>query len=181
MTTDRDARYEPLEGELLEAEGPRFDSREGHLEMLRLLSRWMDTAFVVPGVGWRFGLDPIIGLVPVLGDVVTSFISLYILAVAQQYQIPTSTKLRMGLNIAADYMIGAVPLVGNLFDFAWKANDQNLKLLERSIAAEGRRRTKQTAWDWAVLAGIAALLLGLVIGSLALAIFLAGWLLQWVR
>ena len=181
---DSDARREtdePLVGELLGADDGSTDSPEGHLEMLRLLSRWMDTVFEVPVVGWRFGIDPIIGLVPVLGDVVTSFISLYILAVAQHYKIPASTKLRMGLNIAADYFIGAIPVLGNLFDFAWKANDANFKLLERSIAAEGRQRVRQSASDWLIIGGIAVLLFGALIGSLALAIFLAGWLLQLIR
>jgi hypothetical protein len=182
MINERNDAEEPLVGELLGAEeGPRLDSPEGHLEMLRLLSRWMDTAFEVPGLGWRFGLDPIIGLVPVLGDVVTSFVSLYILAVAQHYKIPASTKLRMGMNIAVDYLIGAVPFLGNLFDFAWKANDRNLKLLERSIATEGRQRVQQSAWDWAIIGGVAVLLLGMLIGSVALAIFLAAWLLELVR
>jgi hypothetical protein len=134
----------------------------------------MDTAFEVPGLGWRFGLDPIIGLFPFFGDLVTSFISLYILAVAQHYQIPRSTKLRMGLNIAVDYVVGAIPIVGNFFDFAWKANDRNLKLLERSIAANGtRERAQQSVWDWLIIGGIGVVLLAVLIGSMALAIALA--------
>jgi hypothetical protein len=173
---------EPLVGELLDAdEGPRPLTPEGHLEMLRLLSRWMDTAFEVPGLGWRFGLDPIIGLVPVLGDVVTSFISLYMLAVAQHYQLPRGTKLRMGLNIAVDYVVGAIPLLGNFFDFAWKANDLNFKLLERHISAGARQRTQQSVWDWLILGGLVLLIAGALIGSLALAIFLSGLLLNLVR
>lgn len=173
---------EPLVGDLLDAEDrPTPLSPENHLEILRVLSRYMDTVFEVPGLGWRFGLDPIIGLLPVVGDVVSSAVSLYILAVAQQYNIPQSTKLRMGLNIAVDYVVGAIPLLGNFFDFAWKANDLNLKLLERSIAAGARQRTKQSLWDWAIIAGIALALLAALIGSMALAIFLASWLLQLVR
>jgi hypothetical protein len=172
--TDKPVTDEPLVGELLGAEkGPVPLSPEGHLEMLRMLSRWMDTVFEVPGLGWRFGLDPIIGLVPVLGDVVTSVISLYILAVAQHYQIPQSTKLRMGLNIATDYLVGSIPFLGNLFDFAWKANDRNFKLLERHIAAGAQERAKQSVWDWLVIAGIVVLLVGVLIGSLTIALFLA--------
>jgi hypothetical protein len=171
----RNGGGEPIEGELLGAgEGPIPVSPEGHLEMLRLLSRWMDSAFEVPGLGWRFGLDPLIGLFPVFGDLITSFISLYILAVAQHYQIPRSTKLRMGLNIAIDYVVGAIPILGNFFDFAWKANDLNLKLLERSIAAAGpRERAQQNVWDWLIIGGIAVVLLVVLIGSLALSILLA--------
>lgn len=175
---DADARPsagEPVEGELLGAdESPLPLTPEGHLEMLRLLSRWMDSAFEVPGLGWRFGLDPIIGLVPLFGDLITSFVSLYILAVAQHYQIPRSTKLRMGLNIAVDYIVGAIPLLGNFFDFAWKANDRNLRLLERSIAESGpHERAKQSAWDWLIIVGIAIVLIAVLIGSMALAIALA--------
>jgi hypothetical protein len=150
------------------------------MEILRMLSRWTDTVFEIPGLGWRFGLDPIIGLVPVLGDLVTSVISLYILTVARQMEIPRSTMMRMGFNVAIDYVVGSIPLVGNIFDFAWKANDRNLKLLERTLASGQRERAKQGLWDWLFIGGMIAVLLAVGIGSLALAIFLAGWLLQLV-
>jgi hypothetical protein len=173
---------EPLVGELLGADDRRAPiSPESHLEMLRLLSRWMDTAFEVPGLGWKFGLDPIIGLVPVVGDLVTSVISLYILAVAQHYQIPQSTKLRMGLNVAIDYLVGAIPLLGNFFDFAWKANDLNLKLLERHIAAGARERVHHSVWDWVIIGGLILFVFAALIGSLALALFLAQSLLNLFR
>jgi hypothetical protein len=172
----------PVSGELLGAEeGPRPFTPTGHVDIIRLLSRWTDSVFEIPGLGWRFGLDPILGLVPFAGDIATSVISLYILMVAKQMDVPRSTLLRMGLNVGIDYVVGAIPLVGNLFDFAWKANEQNLKLLERSIATPQRERRKQSIWDWVIVGGIGVAIVGAAIGSLALALFLAGWLLDAVR
>jgi hypothetical protein len=172
----------PLTGELLGAdELPRDSTQVSHLDIIRMLSRWTDTMFEVPGLGLRFGIDPILGLLPFVGDIATSVVSLYILTVARQMGVPRSTLLRMGLNVGVDYIVGAIPIVGNLFDFAWKANDRNLKLLERSIDAPERERRKQSVWDWVIIGGIMAAIIGAAVGSLALAIFLAGWLLDVVR
>jgi Domain of unknown function (DUF4112) len=168
----------PVVGELLDAEeGPRTGSAAGQLEFVRLLSIWTDTVFEIPGLGLRFGLDPIIGLVPIVGDLATSVISLYILNVAQQLQMPRSTLMRMGLNIAIDYVVGSVPFLGNVFDFAWKANDRNLKLLMRSLAADTRRhRTEQTIGDWLFLGGMVAFLAVILFGSFASTIWFVSWL-----
>src|SRR5438552_697929 len=76
--------------------------------LAKLISVWSDTVFEVPGVGWRFGLDPIIGLIPVAGDFASALASLYILAVAAEMQVPRSTMLRMGLNVAIDYFVGSI-------------------------------------------------------------------------
>ena len=172
----------PVSGELLGAEEfPRADTPASHLEIIRLLSRWTDSVFEIPGLGWRFGLDPLLGLFPFVGDIATSVISLYILTVAKQMNVPRSTLLRMGLNVGVDYVVGAIPLVGNLFDFAWKANDRNLKLLERSVAAGDRQRRKQSMWDGVIVGGLIVAILGAAIGSLALALFVAGKLLDLFR
>src|ERR671916_2947062 len=89
----------------------------------------MDDVFRVPVLGWRFGLDALIGLVPGLGDTSTALVSFYILAAAVRYRVPKITLLRMGLNIGIDYVLGAVPFVGDLFDAAWKSNQMNMELL----------------------------------------------------
>ena len=80
-----------------------------------------------------------------------------------------------------DYVVGAIPFFGNLFDFAFKANDRNLKLLERSIAAGDRERRQQSAWDWVIIGGLMLAIVAAAIGSLAVAIFLAGQLLELFR
>ena len=80
----------------------------------------MDDLFRVPVLGWRFGLDALIGLVPGLGDTATSLASFYILAAAVRYRVPKITLLRMGLNIGLDYVIGSLPVVGDFADAWWK-------------------------------------------------------------
>ncbi len=86
------------------------------------LSRWMDGLFRIPGVGWRFGLDAIVGLIPGVGDLATTSVSFYILAAAVRYRVPKITLLRMGLNLGVDYVLGSVPILGDMFDAWWKSN-----------------------------------------------------------
>ena len=98
------------------------------------LSRWMDGLFRIPGVGWRFGLDALIGLIPGLGDTATSLVSFYVLAAGVRYRVPKITLLRMGFNIAIDYVLGSVPIVGDAFDMFWKSNQMNVELLRKEKA-----------------------------------------------
>jgi hypothetical protein len=164
-------------GDLLDAEDPRAAKWQiDKQRMAKLLSYWMDNAFEIPGLGWRFGLDPIIGLFPIVGDLATTLISLYILSLATQLQIPRITVARMTLNLAIDYVLGSIPLIGNIFDFAWKANDRNMHLLERALAMPELERRTQTIWDWLFMAGILALVIAMFVGSIVLAILVAGWI-----
>src|SRR5918998_511109 len=112
------------------------------------LSRWMDGLFRIPGVGWRFGMDAIIGLVPGVGDVATSLVSFYILAAAVRYRVPKITLLRMGLNLGLDYVLGSVPILGDLFDAWWKSNQKNVELLKRraTVTAEEARQGRLSDW-----------------------------------
>jgi len=169
----------PVVGELLDPEDKRaaFDSERS----ARLLSYWLDSVFEIPGLGWRFGLDPIIGLVPVAGDVATALVSLYILSLAIQLRVPSSTVARMTVNVGIDYVLGSIPLVGRVFDFAWKANRMNVKLLDRALATPVHERGRQTIWDWIVIASVLALLVGMFIGSIALAVLLATWIAQGIK
>lgn len=97
------------------------------------LSRWMDTAFEVPVVGWRFGWDALLGLVPGVGDAATMLVALYIVALAGQAGVPRITVARMGLNVAIDLLLGSLPLVGDLFDVYFKANVRNAALLRERL------------------------------------------------
>ena len=72
----------------------------------------MDDMFRVPVLGWRFGLDAVLGLIPGFGDTSTSLVSLYILVAAVRYRVPKITLLRMGMNIGIDYLVGSLPVVG---------------------------------------------------------------------
>src|SRR4030095_1299007 len=87
---------------------PQTRTVDKNLEQLAWL---MDDLFRIPVLGWRFGLDALIGLVPGLGDISTSLVSFYILASAVRYRVPKITMLRMGLNIGLDYLLGSLPVV----------------------------------------------------------------------
>jgi hypothetical protein len=141
-------------------------------ESLDQLSRWMDGLFRIPGLGWRFGLDAIVGLVPGVGDTLTSLASFYILAAGVRYRVPKITLLRMGLNIGIDYLVGSIPFVGDLFDAAWKANQMNMELLRRraTVSKEDARRGRLS--DWLFVGLIMLVLVALLIASAAVAFYL---------
>lgn len=100
------------------------------LDRLRVLTRLMDQAFGVPGTKWRFGLDALMGLVPGLGDIAGGVIAVYALHVARQLGAPGVIQLHMLSNIALDASIGTIPVIGDLFDFVFKAQTRNLALLD---------------------------------------------------
>jgi hypothetical protein len=128
----------------------------------------LDQAIRVPGTNIRFGLDPIISLLlPAFGDSISTLMSIYIVIVSVRYGLPKSVIARMVFNIGADFLIGSVPLVGDLFDFAWKANKKNLNLLNRHALGEGR--SKWSDWGWLfLLIGVLGLV---VLGLLAVLIY----------
>jgi len=99
----------------------------------------MDTAFVVPGTGIRFGFDGLIGLVPGIGDAVTTALSLYLVHEAWQLGAPKHVLTRMLGNVALDGVIGAVPVAGDVFDVLWRANKRNMRLLREWMDREGLR------------------------------------------
>ena len=103
------------------------------LNRIRKLSRLMDTAIRIPGTGFRIGLDPIIGLVPGAGDIVSTAFSAYIIYLATRFGLPREVMYRMIFNIGLEAVVGAVPLVGDLFDAYYKSNVRNLALLEQHL------------------------------------------------
>ncbi len=111
---------------------------------LRKAAQLLDSAIVVPGTSYRIGLDPILGLVPGFGDLISPLFAIAVLWQAYDLGVPRVVLLRMVFNVGIDAVAGAVPLLGDLFDFAWKANARNLALLERH-AAEDRG---SSAGDW---------------------------------
>jgi len=140
---------------------------------LERLGWLMDDLFRIPVLGWRVGLDALIGLVPGgLGDTTTSLVSFYILAAAVRYRVPKITVLRMALNIALDYVFGSVPIVGDLFDAWFKSNQKNLDLLRKraTVSAEEAREAKMS--DWLFVGGIIVGLAALAFASAAISIYL---------
>jgi len=114
-------------------------SRTQRLARLDALARLLDTAFVVPGTNIRFGVDALIGLMPGLGDVIATALSLYIVREARALGASRSVIGRMMLNVAVDGAIGLVPVLGDVFDVAFRANRRNVMLLQRHLAASARR------------------------------------------
>ncbi|HSU24339.1 MAG TPA: DUF4112 domain-containing protein [Pyrinomonadaceae bacterium] len=126
------------------------------------LSRYLDGLFRVPGTGWRFGLDAIIGLIPNVGDTLTSLASFYILFAGVRYGVPKITLLRMAFNIGLDYLVGSIPVVGDAFDFFWKSNQKNMDLIRSRATGKGEGRTS----DYIFIFGLIGLLILLLIGSI---------------
>jgi len=137
---------------------------------LEVLSQIMDNQFRIPVLGWRFGLNAIIDLIPEFGDIATTIVALYILVSAVRYRVPKVTLLRMGLNIGIYFVGGLIPLAGDLFDAWWKPNLRNINLLRRraTVSAEEARQGRTS--DWVFVAIIIGTLLTLLFGSVALSI-----------
>jgi hypothetical protein len=145
---------------------------ERRLTALRSLKGWLDEAFRVPGTSLRFGWDPIIGLVPWVGDLLTAFMSGAIVLQAHHMRLPRVVQLRMLGNVAVDLIAGAIPFVGDAADFFWKSNKKNFALLEQH-AYEVR---PPAAGDWLFVSTI--LLAILVVALVPLAVVY--WLIQGV-
>lgn len=111
--------------------------RDERLDRVEVLANWLDARWVIPGTRWRIGLDGILGLVPGIGDTITTLISTYILYEAHRLGAPGHIKLRMLANIFIDWLVGSIPLFGDIFDVAWKANLRNARLLREYLARRG--------------------------------------------
>jgi uncharacterized protein DUF4112 len=143
------------------------------LDALRRWARIFDSAFRIPGTQITFGLDPILGLIPGLGDVASPVFSLFFIWHGVRLGVPKVVLARMMLNVLIDAGVGAIPVVGDLFDFGWKANAWNLALLERHAIA-GRRPTSAD-YLFVTLCGL------VVLGAALLPILLLFALGTWLR
>lgn len=142
---------------------------------IQMVSDFLDTRFVGPG-GFRFGWDGIIGLIPGVGDLMTSMGSFYIIVRAAMLGAPISVLLRMGLNVFIDSLFDAVPVIGMLFDFAFKANVRNLSLLRQSLGAS-EQVAKTSKW---VIGIVLAVILGVVLLSVLIVFAIAALIYQQV-
>src|SRR5690606_12120855 len=125
----------------------------------------LDNSIRIPGTDFRIGLDAIIGLIPGLGDFAGALLSSYIVGQAWRMGVPKSTLVRMGFNVLVEGVVGAVPLFGDIFDAAWKANHRNVQLLHAHL--ENPRRAVRASRSFVVLLLAALLLLLLGIGLAA--------------
>ena len=151
--------------------GGREERGRRGLERLRTIARLFDQAFAIPGTKWRFGLDALFGLVPGLGDIAGALVAVLALSVARQLNAPTAVQLHMLGNIALDAVVGMVPIAGDLFDFAFKAQTRNLALLDAVVASPDRaaRRSRRGILLMALATfAVFALLIGLALWVLYL-------------
>ena len=138
---------------------------------LKTIAYLMDESIRLPG-GYRIGWDGIIGLVPGIGDVAGLTVSAYIIAESARLGASKSVLLRMSANAAIDAILGAIPVLGDLFDFTFKANRRNLHLLQSQLDVP--QRTRRVSIGWLAVAGVVALLV--LVAVLVLLSRLIAWL-----
>lgn len=134
------------------------------LALARSIAHIMDTAVTIPGTNIRMGLDTLLGLLPGIGDAISSAIGSYFIVVAGQLGVPRPVIWRMVLNQFIDAVIGAVPFLGDLLDIGWKANVKNVTLMEKALNDPDAARRASAG----MLVGLVALLLAITAGSVAL-------------
>ena len=144
---------------------PRSQSSGLSDSTLSLLASLLDDIFRIPGTSFRFGLDPLIGLIPGLGDLLTGAASFLIILAGWQRGIPRVTLTRMVANVVIDTLVGSVPVLGDLFDAAWKSNSMNLALLQRASAPS---QPRQSWRDWLFLLVIVVSLALVIVVPIAL-------------
>ena len=150
--------------------GARLTSPRSFAALSRF-AYWLDAGFRIPGTNLRFGLDPIIGLIPGGGDAAGAVLAAWIVIEAVRLGASRATLLRIAGNVALDAAVGAVPFIGDIFDFAWKANLRNVALLERHLAAPGLAKSADRSFIVLVTFGVFVM----VIGLLALGILVTVW------
>jgi len=139
------------------------------LELLRRWARIFDSAFRIPGTNVRFGIDPILGLVPGVGDLASPVLSLFMIWQGTRMRVPKIVLARMVFNAIIDGLSGVVPVVGDLFDFGWKATEWNLALLERH-AMPGQRAT---SFDYLFVILCCVVIVGVALLPILLMLWLA--------
>ena len=148
---DQEGREIPVEALGPRVDGFRFDfgnatanpfanlTREHRMARLDALARLLDVAFIVPGTNIRYGIDGLIGLIPVIGDLITTAISLWLVREARALGAPWHLTARMLANVALDGVVGMVPLAGDAFDVMFRANVRNVRMLKRWMDKQPRQ------------------------------------------
>ena len=106
-------------------------SLDTHLYFAQVMANLLDNSFSV--AGFRFGLDPIIGLVPVLGDIIPFLLSFHVIWLAKQYNLPATKIRRMFFNSLTEFVVGSIPVVGDWLDFLFRSNIRSLKILQQHL------------------------------------------------
>lgn len=143
---------------------------------LEVLAHLLDSAIQIPGTNLRIGLDALLGVIPGLGDVGTSLLSILILREAQRRGVSKLTMIRMTTNLLIDAAMGSIPILGDAFDIYWKANNRNVALLRRHVAADSRTVRRAQFSDRAFF----ALLIVIVLTCLSVSLFVAFTAIRWI-
>ena len=141
---------------------------------LRRVSEYFDSAFEIPGTSYRVGLDPLLGLLPVVGDAPGAAVSAYVVAEAAALGASRATLARMLFNVVVDAVFGSLPVVGDAFDAVWKANVRNVRLLESRTRVDHPDGAPDRRFLFAVAAGVFVLVLALVAAATVAAWWLVG-------
>lgn len=159
----RDAEPEPRVRVL-----PRDEAREHLLAIADILAKVMDTSIRIPGTSWSIGLDPLLGLIPGIGDVIANLIGTVILGIATRLQIPRIVLTRMSLNLLINGTVGAVPIVGDLFSVWFRSHARNAALLREAA----QKPDRETHADWFYVGGIIGGTVALLLLTIAFMIWL---------
>jgi len=157
---------------------PRFsmiepDAKAPTLKRLRQLSRLLDNVITIPGTKIGFGLDPILGLIPIGGDFLGVMFSSYIILEAARLGVSRATLGKMVVNVIVDGLVGTVPVLGDFFDFAWRANTNNIKLLEEYLKFPSEQKSADRLFIIALLVGL--LLISVVLVALPVILIRIFW------
>ena len=132
------------------------------LKRLRQLSKILDNIITIPGTQVGIGLDPIIGLLPIGGDALGLIFSFYIIIEAAQIGVSTATLGRMVMNVIVDCLVGTIPMLGDFFDFAWKANNYNIILLEEALKDPHKNKKANKSFILLLIIGLFILAIVLI-------------------
>lgn len=143
---------------------------DASLDKFKALANLLDSAFHVPGTRIRIGVDALLGLIPVVGDVLSAMLGAYIVRSAAGFGVPRIVQTRMMLNLWIDTVIGAIPFVGDLFDIGWKANIRNVALMEQAMTDPDAARRS----SYRVMFGLAVISAVLLSAIIVLILWLTG-------
>ena len=147
---------------------PRDEARERLMAIADMLAKVLDTTVRIPGTSWYIGLDPLIGLIPGVGDVLANLIGTIILGLATRLQLPRIVLARMSLNLLINGMVGAVPIVGDLFSVWFRSHTRNAALLREAVMKPDR----ETHADWFYVVGIIGGTVALLLVTIAFVVWL---------
>ena len=147
---------------------PRDEAREHLLSIADILAKVLDTSIRIPGTSWSIGLDPLLGLIPGIGDVIANLIGTVILGIATRLQIPRIVLTRMSLNLLINGTVGAVPVIGDLFSVWFRSHARNAALLREAA----QKPDRETHADWFYVVGIIGGTVALLLLTIAFMIWL---------